>query len=259
MQGFLGALLGFPAVAYTVALGAVMIYWAAVVVGAIDLDDGDGAGADHGDLGDADGHDAGDHDADDGHDAGEHDGGGVLDALGAIELRRVPLTVRVSLVVIFGWLVSVMGWVLTARVFPGPAWALRALLTLASVILGVRLAGWAARPLVPVFTPKRAISQEDLAGRDAEVTTGRVDGRFGQVLVRDGGAGLLVDARYDGAAALKKGDRVLVTHWDADRKVVNVEPLDGPDRRVRVATATAGDDGDVAGSAAGEVSARRAR
>lgn len=268
MKVFLEALLGFPAVVYTVLLGAAMLYWAAVLVGAIDLDD-DGGGAEHvgGDHADGFDHaggdhaDAGDHDGGDGDlDVGDHDGG-LLSLLGTFELRRIPLTVRVSLVVIFGWLVSVLGWITLAPVWPAaaPAWALRALLTLASVVLGIRFAGWAARPLVPVFTPKSAISQHDLAGRDAEVTTGRVDARFGQVLVHDGGAGLLVDARYDGANPLRKGARVLVTHWDPDRKVVNVEPLDPEGRGVRVEAVTETAERDVAAAPSGAKPAQRRR
>jgi len=265
MKVFLEALLGFPAVVYTVLLGAVMLYWAAALVGAIDLDD-DGGGADH--VGGESAHGAEHHGGDHG-DVGDHDGdfdlvdhdGGLMDLLGAFELRRVPLTVRVSLVVIFGWTVSVLGWITLSPLWPAaaPAWALRALLTLASVLLGIRFAGWAARPLVPVFTPKSAISQTDLAGRDAEVTTGRVDGRFGQVLVSDGGAGLLVDARYEGAEPLRKGARVLVTHWDPDRKVVNVEPLDPASPGVRIEAVTARAEGDVAAAPSGERPAKRRR
>ena len=255
MSGFLEALLGFPAVVYTALLGAAMLYWAAVLVGAIDLDDdaGDPGHLDAGSDGAAEGHG-------DVHDGIDHDGG-FFSLLGAIELRRVPLSVRVSLVVIFGWLVSVLGWITLAPAWTAalPAWSLRALLAVASALLGVRLAGWAARPLVPVFTPKAALSQHDLAGRDAEVTTGRVDARFGQVLVHDEGAGLLVVARYEGAEPLKKGARVLVTHWDPERNVVNVEPLDAPRGGIRVESVTAAREGDVAGAPSGERSAQRRR
>jgi len=240
MQGFLHAIMGFPAVVLTVLLAAVMIYWAFVLASGIDLDDQG-----------ADGH----HDADGDGDVDAHDHAAgsahvLLDLLGAVELRRVPLTVRVSLVVIFAWLVSVLGWIGLSRLLPETP--LRALLTVASLLLGVRFAGWAARPLVPVFTPKRAPSQTDLGGRDAEVTTGRVDGGFGQVLVHDGGAGLLVNARYEGAAALTKGTKVLVTHWDAERNVAYVEPMEDEGQHVRVEAVTGSDDGDVDRASSGQ-------
>lgn len=252
MQGFLHAIMGFPAVVLTVLMAAVMIYWAFVLVSGIDLDDqgADGHGDGHHDAdGDADGDGDGDTDGD----AHDHAAGGahvLLDLLGAVELRRVPLTVRVSLVVIFAWLVSVLGWIGLSGLLPETP--LRALLTVASLLLGVRFAGWAARPLVPVFTPKRAPSQTDLGGRDAEVTTGRVDGGFGQVLVHDGGAGLLVNARYEGAAALTKGTKVLVTHWDAERNVAYVEPLDAVAQGVRVEAVTESAEADVDRASSGQ-------
>lgn len=248
MRPFFEAILSFPAVVYTALLGAVVLYWAAVLVSGVDLDNqGD---ASQGDLdgGDLDGHDL------DGHEHGAlgtaHD---VFDLLGSVSLRRVPLSVRVSLVVIFGWLVSVLGWLALSPALGAWAtsWPIRAALTLLSVVLGIRLAGWTARPLVPVFTPKHAPSQSDLAGRDAEVTTGRVDREFGQVLVRDGGAGLLVDARYDGPT-LSKGARVVVTHWDSELNCAHVEPLDPPRAGVRVAAVTGAREGDVEGPASGE-------
>ena len=246
MQGFLHAIMGFPAVVLTVLLAAVMIYWVFVLASGIDLDD---QGAD----GQGDGHHDGDADGDGDIDASDHAAGGghvLLDLLGAVELRRVPLTVRVSLVVIFAWLVSVLGWIGLSGLLPETP--LRALLTVAALLLGVRFAGWAARPLVPVFTPNRAPTQTDLGGRDAEVTTGRVDGGFGQVLVHDGGAGLLVNARYEGAAALTKGTRVLVTHWDAERNVAYVEPLEDEGQRVRVGAVTEAAEPDVDRASSGQ-------
>ncbi|MEZ4390702.1 MAG: hypothetical protein R3A48_06360 [Polyangiales bacterium] len=257
MGPFLEAILSFPAVVYTALLGAVVLYWAAVLVSGVDLDSQGDASHVELDGGELDGHDHGD--------LGDHDHGAlgtaheVFDLLGTVSLRRVPLTVRVSLVVIFGWLVSVLGWLALAPLL-GPAassWPLGAGLTLLSAVAGVRLAGWSARPLVPVFTPKHAPSQGDLAGRDAEVTTGRVDRAFGQVLVRDGGAGLLVDARYDGPTPLSKGARVVVTHWDDELKCVHVEPLDPPRAGVRVSAVTDARERDVDGPASGEAPAAR--
>lgn len=254
MQGFLHAIMEFPAVVFTVFLAAVMMYWAFVLASGIDLDDqgADGHGDGHHDA-DADGDGDGDAEGDADGDAHDHAAGGahvLLDLLGAVELRRVPLTVRVSLVVIFAWLVSVLGWIGLSGLLPETP--LRALLTVAALLLGTRFAGWAARPLVPVFTPRRAPSQTDLGGRDAEVTTGRVDRGFGQVLVHDGGAGLLVNARYDGAEALAKGTKVLVTHWDAERNVAYVEPLDATAVGVRVDAVTESAEGDVDRASSGQ-------
>ncbi len=158
--------------------------------------------------------------------AGGH--GGVLSALGGVHLRRVPVTVAGSVVVIYGWLLTVL-----AKVTAGPAlermglpsWVLGMALGVVSLLAAVRLAAWSVRPLAPLFATRPARTRADLIGKEAEVTTGRLDATFGQVSVIDGGAGLILDARFDGGT-LRRGERVVVSHWDLDRNVVLVEPLD---------------------------------
>lgn len=216
-----------------------------MVLGALDVEvlgGADGADGAHDALGGTDGADGG-HDAGDAADGGDGDAGdhhgGVFAALGGVELRRVPVTVRVSFVAIFGWLVSALGALTLGPALARagvPAAAFDVALALLALVAGVRLAGFAARPLAPLFTSAGARRKEHLVGQLAEVSTGRVDAGFGQVIVKDGGAGLLLDARYEGEA-LKRGDRVVITHYDAERGVVAVEPVD---RFSRVRAAPAG-------------------
>lgn len=255
MDAFLQAIMGFPSVVYTALLGAVLIYWAVVLVMGIDVDNQADASHHGPELDSLDhAHHDGELDGGDPHHHGAldtaHD---VFDLLGTVALKRVPLTVRLSLVVIFAWLVSVLAWISLAPLMPAalPLWTLRATLAVVSALAGLRLAGWAARPLVPVFTPKHAPSQSALAGRDGEVTTGRVDRSFGQILVNDGGAGLLVDARYEGGAPLPKGARVVVTHWDPELGCAHVEPIDFATTKLRLDTVTAADGADVEHPASG--------
>ncbi len=240
VPNLLDAVISFPGALYSVLLGVVLLYWISMLLGAVDLDvlggaehggaDGAADAAMHGD-GVADGH--GDAGGDGHHDGGDVDGdidsdGGVLSALGAVGLRKVPATVSISLLVIWGWLFSVLGTMLLAGPVTQvlPMWAFRALLFAAAFVGSLKLAAITARPIAPVFTPKGASRRESLVGKTAEVSTGRLDAGFGQVLVSDGGAGLLLDARHEGGDALKRGDRVVVTAWDADKNVVHVEPLD---------------------------------
>jgi len=234
------AILTFPVVVYTVLLGVVLLYWASMLLGAVDLDllggaeHGGAHGGDVGDVGDAgdagdvgDAGDAGDGDAGDAEHGGVHHGG-LFSTLGAFGLRRVPMTVTVSLLVIYGWLVSVLGFVLFDRaalavMSPG---AFHALLLVTALVSSFFFASYSARPLGAVFTTQKAVTRSSLVGREAEVSTGRLDARFGQVLVHDGGAGLLLDARHEGGSALKRGDRVIITGWDADQNVAQVEAVD---------------------------------
>lgn len=229
MVRLLEVLLTFPGSLYTVSLGVVMLYWLSVVVGALDLDAL--GGAEHGAEGVAKGVLEGISGKVEGVAGGDglgdahHDGEGLLAALGGVGLRKVPVTVRLSLVVIFGWLFSVFGLLaLTNLGATGLVWRLG--LFVATLLLAVRVSALVAKPLAPAFTTQEARRRDSLAGHEAEVSTGRLDARFGQVLVHDGGAGLLVEARYEGAVPLKRGDRVVIARWDESLHAALVEPLD---------------------------------
>ncbi len=245
MGRFLQVITHAPTVAFTVVLGVALVYWVTVVLGALDIEvlggpdhaDAGDAGGDAGDAGDADGGDAdghGDGDGHDGHDgahthAHAHGHDGLLGALGGTDLRRVPTTVRVSFVAVYAWLASTLG----ALALEAPAAragvphaAFAALLGVVALVVGMRLAGYTVRPLAAVFERESAQKKSGLVGRVAEVSTGRLDAGFGQVLVKDGGAGLVIDARHEGPA-LTRGVRVVVVSWDDERGVATVEPLDG--------------------------------
>ena len=251
MRGVLNllhAILTFPVVVYTVLLGVVSLYWVSMLLGAVDLDllggaehggaadgaghaggDGAGHGAEGpghhggGDGGDADGGDA---------DGGDADGDGndtsTSGSLGLLSLRRVPVTVTISLLVIYGWLVSVLGVVLCERAALAvmSAAVFHGLVLAAALVASVVMGNLSARPLAPVFATRPAITRAGLVGKEGEVSTGRVDARFGQVLVKDGGAGLLLDARYEGEAPLARGDKVIVTGWDTEHNCAQVELID---------------------------------
>jgi hypothetical protein len=113
--------LQFPTIVFTIALGIALVYWAFVLIGALDIDllggghDVDLGGGGH-DLGGG-GHDAG-HDGG-GHD-GDADGGGMWHALG---LGHVPLTISVSFVVLVAWCASLLG--AAAPTIRSRAWSAR--------------------------------------------------------------------------------------------------------------------------------------
>jgi hypothetical protein len=227
MGGFLNIILSLPTVAFTIALGVVLLYWFSVMLGALDIDVlGGGDAGEHAGGGDADGGDA-DGDTETASSATQHEG--ILGALGSVELRRVPMTVRVSFLAIYAWLLCAQGeltlFPLFARWGVPPA-LFHVGLAILAMVLSVRLTAFSVKPLVSVFTTRGAKKKENLVGVVAEVSTSRIDARFGQVLVSDGGAGLLIDARYEGDTTLHRGDKVVVTWWDAERGVVLIEPLD---------------------------------
>ncbi|MGK3987284.1 glycine zipper family protein [Sorangium sp. So ce136] len=248
MAEVLAASLLFPAVLFTVVLALALIYWLFVLLGALDLDllggaHGDAApdlgvlpgaakgalegaakgalegaakgaaeGLAHGDL--ADGGD------------GAHGVGSVLVAL---QLHRVPATVTLTLVAAFGWFTSAMLTMLAEPAWVGaglPRWALGLAVLAGSLTAAVLMTSLAVRPLGPLFVTRHATSKKDLVGRVCVISTGRVDERFGQAVIDEGGASHILDVRSDTPGALRRGDRALLVSWDPGGEVFSVEPLD---------------------------------
>lgn len=230
--------LSFPAVVYTVLLGVVLVYWGFVVVGAIELGEGsDGAldglggdsalGAAKGALhGHVDGGDFGDVDGD-----GDADEGSALAHLAnALHLKSVPVTAILSLIITFSWLGCTVGMQLVSRTFPhggGSLWAW--LVFVISPLLALPLTSLVARPLRRVFTQRPATQRRDLIGKTCVVRTGTVTSSFGEALLEDGGAGLVVRVRVDRDVPVKRGDQMLIVDWDGEHESFLVEPMDAMD------------------------------
>ena len=240
MIAFLESLLALPTVVFTGALGLALLYWSLVFLGALDIEfldfdvDVDG-GLDGGLDGDAlvDG-------ALEGAAEGALDGGadGALDGdaasvgalarlLGVLRVRDVPITVSLSFMTLFSWVVS---WLLVRLVgplapsgVPGPL--LGAAFGLAALAIAIPAGRLAVRPLAGLFHTEQGARRADLIGQTVEIATGRVDRGFGQAELSTDGADLLVQVRADPDVALQRGEHALIVSWDADADAFVVEPL----------------------------------
>lgn len=234
MDDFLALLFAWPTLPWTCLLLAALVYWVTVILGALDMDvlggaDGHGHahGADvgHGDVGHGHGADAGH-----GHGEGLADGAaakeGVLAMLlSALKLRSVPVTISLSLLALFAWIVS---FVLARHV--GPLLPLPAVLTagvelVLSAVVGLLCTSVAVRPLAPLFRAKQGTRHDELVGKVVRVTTGRVDGKFGEAKLEDGGAGLQLQVRCADPDALARDDEALILGWNAETESFEVEPM----------------------------------
>lgn len=233
MSEFLTAILAFPTVIFTILLGVVVVYWLFVVLGALDINllgDADLDGHGHTDV-DLGGHGHADVHLDghghhlDGHDHGhahgdadaEHPGGlaGVIQSLG---LGGVPVTLMLSLLILGAWSFCLGG----LELLGSAGWAAVAV-PLASLALAVPVTAAAIRPLRRFFVSLAAPQHRDLLGKVCTITTLRVDERYGQAEVEDGGAGLIVQVRSTDPGRLNRGDRALI--FDYRDEVFYVEPL----------------------------------
>lgn len=237
---FLAVALSFPCVVYTVLLGIALVYWVFVMVGAVHLDGGDGAadGALDGAAdGAADGIDGGAHadagahaDVADAGGAGDvaHHGGALAAMMASLKLRSAPATLVLSVIVLFSWLFSVFGMQATAAWVPAALGGVArfAVLFLAPV-LALPVTSLVVRPLARIFVPTHATKHESLVGKVCTVRTGTVTDRFGEALLEDGGAGLVVRVRVDTGETLKRGDQVVIVGYDGERQEFTVAPMDG--------------------------------
>ena len=241
---FLAVALSFPSVVYTVLLGIALVYWVFVMIGAAHLDllgdgvadgagdgaldgiDGghaDGAGHGHGDAGDAG--DAGDGDG--GHADGAH-GGALSGLLASLKLRSAPATVVLSVLFLFSWLISVMGMQAAAANLPADALGLaRFGIFFLAPLLSLPLTSIVVRPMAKIFLPPVTTASKDLVGKVCTVRTGTVTDRFGEGLLEDGGAGLVVRIRVDAGETVKRGDQVVILGYDDERHEFRVAPMEG--------------------------------
>lgn len=246
---FLAVALSFPCVVYTVLLGISILYWGFVMVGAVHLDGGDGAldgaadgaadGIDggghadagghadggHADGGDGDGGDGGDGDGDGGTEGAHH--GALAAAMASLKLRSAPATLVLSVIVLFSWLFSIFGMqAATAWVPSGLMGLARFAVLFVAPIVALPFTSLAIRPLAKIFVPMNAAKNESLVGKVCTVRTGTVTDRFGEALLEDGGAGLVVRVRVETGEKLKRGDQVVIVAYDGDRQEFTVAPME---------------------------------
>jgi hypothetical protein len=266
MSELLAVLLSYPTAVFTALLGLVLLYWLFVIIGALDIDmfggeegvldalaaKGDAAAglldaaAAKGeaaagllDAAAAKGEaaagllDAADGGADGLDHGGEVDvdqgAGGLMHAL---HLRRAPITVTFSLVIFFAWIFSFLGTKYLGPVLGAvmPHWLFGTLLLFASFLGALPITSLATRPLERVFKTTEGRRSAELVGTVCRIRTGSVDDKFGQAIVQDGGAELLVDVRIETRtgqpAQLKRGDRAIIIDYDQEREAYVVEAYD---------------------------------
>jgi hypothetical protein len=155
--------------------------------------------------------------------------GHVADLLSMANFRSVPVTVMLSVTGCFAWLFCVAGSRSVASVAgasPVPWWILGTLVLLFSFLLALVPTAIAIRPMSRFFVTHQATANAELVGKLCVVTTGRVDGKFGQAAFESDGMSLLIQVRADEGTELVKGKRALIVAWDRERQAFVVEPYE---------------------------------
>lgn len=249
MAHLLAIALSFPCVVYTVLLGAALVYWVFVMVGAARVELlGDGAadgivdgldGADGGhDVGDAGGHGHDGLDGHDGHDVADGDGldgdghghhGALSGMMASLKLRSAPATVVLSLLVLFSWLFSALAMQAAEKAFSSDLLGfVRVAVFLLAPVVALPFTSLAVRPLAHVFAPPTVAARQDLVGKVCTIRTGTVTERFGEAMLEDGGAGLVVRVRVELASGekLARGDHAVIVGYDEETQEFTVARMD---------------------------------
>ncbi len=225
MQQFLQIALAFPTVVFTAVLLVLGLYWLLVILGALDLDTFDMSAHVnmHGHV-DAHVHLDADVDPD-----GMLPGPDLIEAvMSALGMGTVPLTVILSFLTLTAWMVSFAAVYYLAPMIGGLTSLYAALFGVGSFVAALPVTMLIMQPFIQLFDTKgEKHGGESLIGSVCRVTTSRVDAKFGQADVDDGGAGLLLPVRCEAQNnGLSRGSKALIIDYDDEQHAYIVEPYD---------------------------------
>ena len=209
MLTFLAVALTFPALVYGVLLGMAMLYWLLAATGLIQIDLLDGLFGDGGETF-----------------SGEP--GGLTGPLMRFGLGGVPLSLSLTVLVLFAWVLSYVAMVLLGGGAIGAltmGWGLRTAILAGALLGAVPLSALALRPLRRLFAKLQPVPQLSFVGMTGVVRSPDVSATQGYVHVEDGGAGLVLQARSAGDARLRRGDAVELVEYLPEANAYRVAPL----------------------------------
>lgn len=223
MQEFLNIITSFPTIVLTMLMALVLLFWISAILGAIDIDFFDF------DV-DADIDVDIDVDADADVD-GEGTASGIVGLLASLGLSGVPLSVSMSLWVLFAWVACFFG---VSLILQHIAWAwyfyypLAAGLLLGSIVLTVPIAALGVRPLRGLFISHQAQSSHSLVGEFCRIDSLEVTENFGYARIDRQGEDFRINVWSQVPNELIKGTQALVIGYDkvVDRYQVTTASLE---------------------------------
>jgi hypothetical protein len=245
MTALLVSLFTFPTIIFSIPMILVLLYWLMVMLGALDVElfhsadgvdgaihgslkgaaEGIGESAAHG-VGEAAGHLGGGHgEALDGIHGHHH--GLFWDFLSVLKLTSGPITVVMSLFVFWNWFACSLTMQLTQGMLHvnWSRWLIGTLVLVCSLVFSLLMTSISVRPLERFFIVHQATSKQELVGKVVTIKTTYVDQQFGQGLMEDGGASLLLHVRTDGKTSLKLGEKALIVSYMPAKDTFLVESM----------------------------------
>lgn len=210
MDPFYQNIASFPTAIYTFLLALCLLYWLLAVMGLVDLDvldfDMDVANAET-----------------------SHS---VPDVLVGLMLRLglygVPVTLIVSLIALFGWIICYYSVYLLTVMLPEVVMSgwVRYLLGMpvlaVTFFVSVLLTGQVIKPLRKFFSSATQHTEKHILGQSATVRSQTLTDTKGEVFFNDGGAGLILKARADPGVTFQKGESVVLLEYLPDQYAYRV-------------------------------------
>ena len=184
----------FPTVFFTFFLGLACLFWLVAVLGLIDIDILDV-----------------EPESDTNHSS--------PDALAALLLKfglqGVPVTVVISLIALFGWLISYYLVHFISPLLPG---TLIKFIASLAILLGalwgaIFITALAIKPIRPFFKQAGQSTEKRTLGQVAVVRSSVVDEHSGEAVLDDGGAGLILQVRPYHDTSFTRGERVVLLQY----------------------------------------------
>ena len=206
MDPFYENITSFPTVIFTFFLIIAAFYWAIAVLGVVSLDILDF------DLPEAEA------------DTGFDNGSVLAGLMMKFGLYGVPVTIILSLVFLFGWLISYYSAYLVFSLMPRGflEFLIGIPIFIISLYLAVLITSVLIRPMRSLFKSAIQETTKYVLGQVAIVRTSIVDENFGEAVMQDGGAGLILKIRSEKGTTFAKGDKVVVFEYLTERNVYRV-------------------------------------
>ncbi len=204
MNPFYENISSFPTVVFTLLLAVCILYWLSAVLGLVSIDVLDF------DITEAAGLDDLNADSD----------ASSPDVLAGLMLKYglhgVPVTIIITFLSLLGWLTCY--YIVHFSLGYAPDWLAQSWaryliglpMILVALYIAVRITAVVIKPLRPLFLKASQETVKHVIGQTAIVRTSRVDNTFGEALLDDGGAGLILNVRTEGDVRFAKGDRVVL-------------------------------------------------
>ena len=206
MDMFINNIASFPTAIYTVLLGVLVCYWLSAIVGLVDLD-----------ILNMDGLDL------------NMDGGGNdVNVFAGLMIRMgmtgVPAIISLSLALLFGWLLCyyIVHYLLMPLSIDWVRYLLGIPVLLATFFFGMLITSVLIRPLRGLFKTAIYETTQHMLGQSVVVRTSRVDNEFGEAVLNNGGADMIVKVRSMDEERFEKGDRVVLFEKIGDGSLYRV-------------------------------------